>query len=95
MPDNTLPGMLENFIQFLVPPDNALWPRAEECVAQIPEPERRFPPEHQIKAHVHTWLAWQEEPGTPLGLAITKRYLDADVPHAHQLMDWIRRLFDL
>jgi hypothetical protein len=95
MPDNTLPGMLENFIQFLVPPDDALWPRAEECVAQIPEPERRFPPERQIKAHVHTWLAWQEEPGTPLGLAITKRYLDADAPHAHQLMDWIRRLFDL
>jgi hypothetical protein len=95
MPDNQLDGMLENFIEFLVPPSDTLWPRAEECVAQIPERERRFPHEHRIKAYVHTWLAWQEEPGTPLGLAITKRYLDADVPYAHQLMDWIRRLFDL
>jgi hypothetical protein len=95
MPDNTLPGMLENFIGFLVPPGDTLWPRAGECIAQIPEAERRFPQAQQTKAHIHTWLAWQEEPGTPLGLAITKRYLDADAPHAQQLVDWIRHLFDL
>jgi hypothetical protein len=95
MPDNTLPGMLEHFIGFLVPPGDVLWPRAGECVEQIPEPERRFPPQHQVKAHVHTWLAWQEEPGTPMGLAITKRYLDGGAPHAQQLIDWVRQLFDL
>jgi hypothetical protein len=48
-----------------------------------------------MKAQLHTWLAWQEQPGTPLGLAITNRYLDADALHAQQLMDWIRQLFDL
>jgi hypothetical protein len=95
MPDNTLPGMLEHFIGFLVPPGDTLWPRAGECVAQIPEPERRFPQEHQSKAHVHTWLAWQEEPGTPMGQAITKRYLDAEAEHARRLIGWVRRLFDV
>ncbi len=50
---------------------------------------------HLPVAEIHTWLAWQEEPGSPLGQAITKRYLDADAPRAQQLMDWVRRLFDL
>ncbi len=95
MPDNQLPGMLEDFIQFLVPEGDGLWPRAVDCVDGIPTEERRFRPGHRQKANVHTWLAWQEDPGTPLGQAITKRYLDAEAAYAHQLVDWIRRLFDL
>ncbi len=95
MPNNQFPGMLEDFIQFLVPAGDPLWARAADCLERIPEQDQRFPKEHQGKAHIHTWLAWQEEPGTPLGLAITKRYLDADAPPAQQLMGWIRRLFDL
>ena len=95
MPDNRLPGMLENFIQFLVPASDVLWPRAVACVEQLPKEERRFHPNHRMKANVHTWLAWQEDPGTPMGQAITKRYLDADAPYAQRLIDWVRRLFDL
>lgn len=55
----------------------------------------RFPPAHKIKARLHTWLAWQEEPGKPMGLSITARYLDADALHAQQLIKWLRQLFDL
>lgn len=94
MPDNTLPsGMLEHFIGFLVPAGDPLWGRAEDCIEHIAPEARHFPALHQIKAHVHTWLAWQAEPGVPLGLAITRRYLDADAPHARQLIAWLRRLF--
>jgi hypothetical protein len=94
MPDNVLAsGMLEHFIGFLVPAADTLWDYARDCVDQIPKTDRRFPPQHQIKAHVHTWLAWQEEPGSPLGQAITKRYLDADATHAKQLIAWLQRLF--
>jgi hypothetical protein len=95
MPNNELPGMLEDFVRFLVPEGDSLWDRATDCLARIPQQELRFPPARQSKAHVHTWLAWQEEPGTPLGLAITKRYLDADAPNARQLVDWVCRLFDV
>ncbi len=95
MPDNKLTGMLESFVSFLVPKDDTLWDRATDCVQQIPEQERLFPADHQDKACLHTWLAWQKEPGKPLGQAITKRYLDADAPHAQKLMAWLRRLFDI
>ena len=95
MPDNTIPGMLENFVSFLIPPDDSLWPMAEDVLQKVIEKDRRFRDTYQMKAQLHTWLAWQEQPGTPLGLAITNRYLDANAPHAQKLMDWIRQLFNL
>jgi hypothetical protein len=91
MPDNKLPGILEDFISFLVPDDDTLWKRAKKCLEHISPDERRFSSES--KALVHTWLAWQEEPGTPLGQAIRARYLDAKAPYAKKLVDWLNRLF--
>ncbi|MCI0487281.1 MAG: hypothetical protein L0229_11865 [Blastocatellia bacterium] len=93
MPDNRTSGMLEDFISFLVPQNDPLWSKAADCLEEIPEGDRRFT--HPIKAHIHTWLAWQREPGTPFGGAIARRYLDADAPQAQQLMNWIKQLFDL
>lgn len=95
MPDNKLPGMLEDFVSFLVPAGDPLWSKASDCISGISEAHQRFPTGHRIKAHIHTWLAWQKEPGTPLGSAITKRYLDAEAPHARLLMNWIQALFVL
>ena len=46
MPDNTIRGMLEDFVACLVPAGDTLWPRVVDCVAQIPESERRFSPTH-------------------------------------------------
>lgn len=95
MPDNALPGILEDFVSLLVSPADALWPLAEDVLQKVVAQDCRFRPTYSIKAKLHTWLAWQEEPGTSLGLAITRRYLDATSPHAQHLIAWIRRLFDL
>jgi hypothetical protein len=51
----------------------------QSSVAAIPEAERRFGPLAEPKAIIHTWLAWQKEPGKPLGTAITARFLDPNV----------------
>lgn len=93
MPNNVLPGMLEDYLCFLVPAGDALLDRARRCVDEIPAEERRFIHAHVTKALIHTWLAWQEKPGTPMGQAITKRYFDADGPHMTQLLAWLTRLF--
>jgi hypothetical protein len=97
MPDNRIPGMLEDFIGFLRPQNDLLWPMADEAVLKVKtlEEKRRFRDVHESKARIHTWLAWQKEPGKPMGQAITARYLDADAPHALRLITWIRDLFDL
>lgn len=93
MPDNQLPGELEDFVQLLLPAGDTLWPRAEQAIQAIPTGERLFLAHDLIKATMHTWLAWQPEPGRPMGLAITRRYLDPDAPSAHLFLAWIRRLF--
>jgi hypothetical protein len=93
MPDNRLPGLLENFIRFLVPVGNPLLAHACSCVAAIPPAQRNFSEVDRPKAEIHTWLAWQESPGLPLGTAITAKYLKAEAECAQVLMSWIRRLF--
>jgi hypothetical protein len=90
MPDNTVRGALEDFVNRLIPAGDALWPRAKRVVADIPAEERLFT--SPAKAEIHTWLAWQRDPGTPMGLAITKRYVTADSRSADLFVQWIRRL---
>jgi len=93
MPDNQTPGMLENFVQCLVPAGDDLLTYARECVAAIPQP--RFIENHRAKAEIHTWLAWQENPGTPLGQAITKKYLDPSCKQSESIVEWLKQLFNI
>ena len=94
MPDNILPGDLERFVSFLVPANDTLWSRAKTTISDIPDQDRRFGSK-KSKAEIHTWLAWQQEPGRPLGVAIRARYLDPDAPKAQQFVKWLRELFEL
>jgi len=91
MPNNTIAGILENFVAFLIPEKESLWQLACNTVSGLSE--KRFASKDEIKAQIHTWLAWQKDPGTPMGWAITKGYLDSNAPMAHKLIDWLRTLF--
>jgi Protein of unknown function (DUF3226) len=96
MPNNELPGMVENFVGSLVPDADKprkLWKRAAETVHGIPVDERLFRPTDVNKATIHTWLAWQEEPGIPMGLAIRKGFLNPHASPAMSLISWLRALF--
>jgi len=99
MPDNTLPGILEDFVKLLVPDEQKeLLQRAIEAVETIPKKERQFVTENSdktSKAQIHTYLAWQERPGVPFGIAIREKFLKADSQHTNNLMKWIEELFDL
>lgn len=91
MPNNRVPGLLEDFLQFLVPEGDSLLPKARQIIGELPE--RRFSIFHESKALIHTWLAWQEEPGRPYGQAITARYLDANLPLGKVFASWLCRTF--
>lgn len=91
MPDNSSSGILENFLRFLVPPNCGLINHAQNVLAALPE--KRFSPIAEPKALIHTWLAWQADPGRPLGQAITAKYLDHTVPQVDVFMNWLGTLF--
>lgn len=90
MPDNSASGAIEDFAAALVPAGDALWSHATASIAQIPD--RRFPDSRRSKAQIHTWLAWQESPGSPMGQAITKGDLNGRAPLAEAFVAWLRRL---
>jgi hypothetical protein len=78
---------------YLVPEETWLFGYVKSSVASIPADERRFSERAMPKAIIHAWLAWQKEPGKPLGTAITARYLDPGVAQVDALVSWLKRLF--
>jgi hypothetical protein len=94
MPDNNLNGMLEDFISFLVPPDDKLLPVVDTVLAEIESQKlNKYLLAHKSKAKIHTWLAWQDDPGVPMGLSITKKYLTTDEETCLRLIKWLQKLF--
>jgi len=94
MPNNNLNGMLEDFIRFLVPKNDLLLPIANETLEQIEKQNlNQYNTIHKSKTLIHTWLAWQEDPGTPMGLSITKKYLTTDEETCNKFVNWLKELF--
>jgi hypothetical protein len=94
MPDNQSPGKLEDFARRLVRSgDEGLWDHAVQAVSEATSKGAKFAPKDQPKAQIHTFLAWHDVPGVPMGLAITKQYLDANSPEAKIFLGWLCRLF--
>ena len=90
MPDNRLPGILEDFLAFLIPTGDATLPLVDGFLDGIPEPARRFAAKDRPKARMHAWLAAQQQPGKPLGQAIQARYLDAEATAVAPFLSWLR-----
>lgn len=94
MPNNDLNGMLEDFIAFLVPKDDVVLPIVEKTLNDLEnEGINKYSIIHKSKAKIHTWLSLQEEPGTPLGQGITKRYLTTDDDNCKLFVNWLNNLF--
>ena len=94
MPDNNINGMLEDFMRFLIPANDNLLPIASDTLIEIERQNfNKYSLGHKSKALIHTWLAWQEEAGKPLGQSITMRYLDTDNGTCLKLIDWLRITF--
>ena len=93
MPDNRRSGALEEFLQGLVDDEDALLELAQASTTSASERGAAFPGTRRPKAVLHTWLAWQQRPGLPYGLAITAHYFRHDSPAALAFVEWFRRVF--
>ena len=94
MPDNRFCGMLEDFLIRLIPEEHdTLYGLAQSCVAEATRNGASFKAPHLKKAEIHTWLAWQDEPGPQLHEAVKHRVLDPTKPESRAFVDWFRLLF--
>lgn len=94
MPDNKLPGMLEDFVGYLIPTEDKLRAKVESLLEEI-ETEKINPYSltHRQKALIHSWLALQEKPGMPMGQAITAKVLSNKNAIALLFITWLNNLF--
>ncbi len=95
MPNNENNGMLEDFVSQLIPQGDPLWLKIGQFLNELEQKGMvNYKPIHQSKAKIHNWLALQEDPGTPMGLAITKKYLTTENEYCTYFVHWINRLFN-
>jgi hypothetical protein len=93
MPNNQNPGMLEDFLIEMADQNSILI--ATQCVETAKaEGLSTFKDIHFSKALIHTYLAWQDEPGRPLGQSITAHSLKPDTQIANIFVDWLKELFN-
>ena len=96
MPDNSSRGMLETFLTYLVrDQSDQLWLHACASADGATGKGAPYKRAHVDKARMHTWLAWQDPPGLPLGLAILQNVLSAEATGAGPFVRWFRSLFKL
>ena len=96
MPNNQFSGMLEDFLIQLIPDDSQrLYELAQNCVSEAARHAAPFKEVHKKKAEIHTWLAWQDEPGPQLHEAVHHRVLDPEKPESQSFVNWFRSLFDV
>ena len=98
MPNNQPPGMLETFLLALLKPEEkngALFQHAKASVTRAKELGAPFKAVHHDKALMHTWLAWQDQPGAQLHDAIKFKILDAASPSADGFVGWFKNLFQV
>ncbi len=92
MPNNQDCGMLENFCAELAEQSSLAF--AQECVEQARSHGlTTFKEVHTSKAVIHTYLAWQDEPGYPLGKAISRQSLRSNNEIATKFTNWLNDLF--
>jgi len=89
MPDNHSRGMLEDFVARLIPDNDDMCPIVSRFLSSIPQEKRRFHGQDHAKAWIHSWLAVQNQPGRPMGQAITVGYLCAAGETADRFLNWL------
>lgn len=92
MPNNRITGMLEDFCNEMI--SETMLTTVEKCLdIAIADGCTTFKATHRSKAIVHTFLAWQDEPGKPLGQAVKARLLHSDTVTAQRFVQWMIDLF--
>ena len=95
MPNNEVKGMLEDFIAMLVPKNDLLMPIVDCTLTNLETQKLNLYKQiHKPKTKIRTWLAWQEDPETSMGTAISKHILETEQDICQKFVKWLKILFD-
>jgi hypothetical protein len=92
MPDNRQDGMFEDFLLSQIP-TNALEFAQQTVRAAREQNFGSYKLVHESKAITHCYLSWQDEPGSPLGIAIKSGLFNVESEPARRFVMWLSRLF--
>ena len=100
MPDNQREGYLEHFFEQLIDSqDEFLTEAATLTEGFVTNQRNRFKTIHLQKAKLKTWLAWQDDPESPMGLALRDYprlgYILLDSPLSNAFIEWLKLTFDI
>ena len=100
MPDNQNAGAIEHFLwKSGVNPDYINTYNAVEKVVNEYEQDQSDPPiihyisNHHNKALVHTFLAWVEDPGNPMGQSVDKKCWNINSAIVNDFMNWLSKVY--
>ena len=78
MPNNRFEGMLEDFALNMIPAEDLLIRKVEVVLSELEaEGIQRYKQVHRSKAKIHTFLAWQDEPGKPYRTSYYCSYIES------------------
>lgn len=96
MPNNSDIGMLEDFLANLISKDDLLYKKSIETIDSIEENRKDYTnlykEVHKSKAILRTWLAWQDEPGLSITVAIRKKIFDINIELCEKFILWLKKL---
>jgi len=96
MPNNQENGYLEHFLLELIDGENATFQFAQTKLEELMQEEFcEFTEIKKQKALLHTYLAWQKNPGLPMGTAVQANYLNARYSQADNFENWFKQVFEL
>ena len=94
MPNNVNKGMIEDFALSMIDENDKLLEKAESTLCELEKDGlQKYKDAHRSKAKIHTYLAWQDEPGKPIGQAITANVLKPENETAKKFVKWLEQLF--
>lgn len=103
MPNNrTDYGKIEDLLTTLVPESDKLYEIAKEATTKAleesglrPANRKAIQKRDERKGQLHSWLAWQEEPGMSYGHALRRKYFEQNSEVALAFVNWFKRLYEL
>lgn len=97
MPGGNDPGMLEDFLVGCMAhsqTNDSLWLFAQTATLDAQKHNHTYKDRHKTKAQVHCWLAWQDEPGNQLHIAVKQQRFIPAHGRGPEFVQWFRDVFN-